>query len=584
MAKTDLTFLHAPSVYDFRRRATLWGPISDVVPSTPIYDMYPIGFAALSDYLERHGFRTQIANLAVRMLRSDRFDAARYVSRLRARAFGIDLHWLPHAQGALEVARIVREQHPGAPILFGGFSATYYHQELIRYPQVDYVVRGDSTEEPLRQLMACLREGRAPVDVPNLTWKDGAGEVHVNPQTYTPANLDHIDPGFRQMVRTVMRTRDLVSCIPFGHWLDYPIMATIMVRGCTLHCAVCGGCAEGHRVMSGRKRPAFRDPEQLAQDVREARRISRGPIFVLGDIRLAGMEYARRFLRAVQGVRGPFMLEFFWPVDRGYAEELAAAMPNFIVEFSPDSHDPAVRRALNKSYDNDQIVATVRNCLDVGAKRFDLFFMIGLPQQTAASALETVDFCEQTWQAINGDRRFIPFTAPLAPFLDPGSLAFENPAQYGYRIHYQTLEEHRRALLAPTWKHILSYETRWLDRDTLAATTYEAGRRLNRLKARYGVASPELAAETEERIDRAIALMAQIDELVASRTPAEVEREMLKMKEQIDRANTSTVCEKEELDVPVSWMPFNAWELAKVGLAEAWKMASRRGESAGQAR
>ncbi|NIN66595.1 MAG: TIGR04190 family B12-binding domain/radical SAM domain protein, partial [Anaerolineae bacterium] len=71
----DLTFLHAPSVYDFRRRATLWGPISDVIPSTPVYDMYPIGFAVLSAYLEQHGFHTRIVNLAVRMLRSDSFDA-----------------------------------------------------------------------------------------------------------------------------------------------------------------------------------------------------------------------------------------------------------------------------------------------------------------------------------------------------------------------------------------------------------------------------------------------------------------------------------------------------------------------------
>jgi B12-binding domain/radical SAM domain protein len=572
MAQTDLTFLHAPSVYDFRKRATLWGPISDVVPSTPIYDMYPIGFAALGDYLERHEFTTRIVNLAVRMLRSERFDAAQFISRLRSRAFGIDLHWLPHAQGALEVARIVRQHHPDAPILFGGFSSTYYHEELIRYPQVDYVVRGDSTEEPLRQLMACLREGRQPVDVPNLTWKDGKGEVHVNPQTYIPPDLSHINPGFRHMVRSVIRTRDLISCAPFGHWMDYPIMATITVRGCTQHCAVCGGCAEGHVTMSSRTQPAFRDPEQLAQDVREARKISRGPIFILGELRLAGMDYARRFLRAVQGVRGPFMLEFFWPVDRAYAEELAAAMPNFIAEFSPDSHDPAVRKALNKGYTNQGIVDTVRNCLDVGAERFDLFFMIGLPQQTAASALETVDFCEQTWQELGGDTRFIPFTAPLAPFLDPGSLAFENPEQHGYRLHYRTLEEHRRALLAPTWKHILSYETKWLDRDTLATTTYEAGRRLNRLKAHYGIASPELAAETEDRIDRAIDLMAKIDKLIATRSPEEVERELLAMKDQIDRANTSTVCEKEELDVPVSWLPFNVWELAKLGVSEAWSM------------
>ncbi len=33
----DIVFLHAPSVYDFRKRATLWGPISDLVPSTPIF-------------------------------------------------------------------------------------------------------------------------------------------------------------------------------------------------------------------------------------------------------------------------------------------------------------------------------------------------------------------------------------------------------------------------------------------------------------------------------------------------------------------------------------------------------------------
>jgi B12-binding domain/radical SAM domain protein len=572
----DLTFLHPPSLYDFRRRATLWGPISDVVPSTPIYDMYPIGFAALSEYLGRHGFETRIVNLAVRMLRSPRFDAEQAIARMRSRAFGIDLHWLPHAQGALEVARIVRERHPETPILFGGFSATYFHEELVRYPQVDYVLRGDSTEEPLRQLLACLRDGRAPDDVPNLTWKDRSGAVHVNPQTYTPENLDHLRPGFRRMVRMVLRQRDLVSCAPFGHWLDYPIMATLTVRGCTQHCAVCGGCAEGHERMSGRARPAFRSPEDLAADVREARRISRGPIFILGELRLAGMDYARRFLRAVRGVPGPFMLEFFWPVDREYAEALADSLPDFFVEFSPDSHDPQVRAALGKHYTNAGIEETVRNCLAVGCRRFDLFFMIGLPQQTAASALETVEYCEHLLQMVNGDRRLVPFTAPLAPFLDPASLAFEQPERFGYRLHCRTLEEHRRALLAPTWKHILSYETEWMDRDTLAATTYEAGRRLNRLKARYGIVSAARAAETEERIERATALMARIDHLLATRSPEEVEQEMLALKGEIDRANTSTVCDKEELDVRARGLPFNLPGLMEVGLGVLWDMVRGR--------
>ena len=340
MGIPDLTLLHAPSVYDFRRRATLWGPISDVVPSTPVYDMYPIGFATLSDYLERHGFRTRIANLAVRMLRSDSFDADKFIRKLRSRAFGIDLHWLPHAQGSLEVATIVRSHHPNTPILFGGYSATYYHQELIRYPQVDYILRGDSTEEPLRQLMECLQAGVEPTAVPNLTWKDQAGEVHVNPQTYIPADLSHIRPGFKQMVSSVIQNRDLISSAPFQHWLDYPIMAVLTVRGCTQHCAVCGGCAEGHEVMSNRTTPAFRSPEDLANDVREARRVSRGPIFILGELRLAGMDYARRFLRAVQGVRGPFMIECFWPISRDYAEELGPLCPAFLSSSLPTPTTP----------------------------------------------------------------------------------------------------------------------------------------------------------------------------------------------------------------------------------------------------
>jgi B12-binding domain/radical SAM domain protein len=582
MSNPDLTFLHAPSVYDFRRRATLWGPISDVVPSTPVYDMYPIGFATLSDYLERHGFRTRIVNLAVRMLHSDSFDAEQYISRLRSRAFGIDLHWLPHAHGALEVAGLVRRHHPGVPILLGGFSATYFHEELIHYPQVDYIVRGDSTEEPLRLLMECLDQGQEPVDVPNLTWKDEAGRVHVNATSYRPSNLDHIRSGFRHIVRSVIRDRDLLSYAPFERWLDYPVMVALTVRGCTQHCTICGGCAEGHAVMSGRSRPAFRDPEDLAQDVRDARRVSRAPICILGDLRLGGREYARRFLRAVQGVRGPFMIEFFWPITRDYAEELAAALPDLIVEFSPDSHDPAVRKALGKGYTNEGIENTVRHCLAVGARRFDLFFMIGLQQQTAASALETVEYCEHLFKAtdVNGhsDRqgRLIPFVAPLAPFLDPGSPAFENPDQFGYRLHCRTLEEHRQALLAPTWKHILSYETAWMDRDTIAATTYEAGRRLNRLKARYGIVSQEKAAETEERITRALSLMAHIDRLLVADAPDQVQRQLMTIKDQIDRANTSTVCDKQELDMSVGWLPFNVLELAKVGASEIWNMLRTR--------
>jgi hypothetical protein len=115
-----------------------------------------------------------------------------------------------------------------------------------------------------------------------------------------------------------------------------------------------------------------------------------------------------------------------------------------------------------------------------------------------------------------------------------------------------------------------------MDRDTIAETTYEAGKRLNQLKARYGIVSQEKADETEERIARARSLMAHIDGLVATDTPDQVQLKLMSLKDQIDRANTSTVCDKEELDVSVGWPPFNVLELAKLGASELWNMTRTR--------
>ena len=157
MADPDLILLHAPSVYDFRKEAILYGPVSDLVPSTPVFEMYPIGFTTMAEYLERAGLHTRIINLAVRMLDDAGFDVEDQLRKLDPVAFGIDLHWLPHAHGSIEVARIVKRLHPQRPVIFGGFSSTYFHQELILDPAVDFILRGDSTEVPLLALMQYLR-------------------------------------------------------------------------------------------------------------------------------------------------------------------------------------------------------------------------------------------------------------------------------------------------------------------------------------------------------------------------------------------------------------------------------------------
>ena len=97
----------------------------------------------------------------MKMLLDPSFDPETFIAKLRPSAFGIDLHWLPHVDGSLSLAEVVKRHHPDIPVIFGGLSATYYHQEIMRdYPFVDFVMCGDSTEEPLRLLMEAIKSGR----------------------------------------------------------------------------------------------------------------------------------------------------------------------------------------------------------------------------------------------------------------------------------------------------------------------------------------------------------------------------------------------------------------------------------------
>jgi len=557
MSGTDLILLHAPSVYDFRKKAILYGPVSDVVPSTQVFEMYPIGFLTMLDYLERHGHSVRIVNVALKMLRSRRFDAAKLIRRLRPAAFGLDLHWLVHAQGSLELAKIIRTYHPEIPVIFGGLSSSYYHEELIHYPQVDYVIRGDSAEEPLRQLMCAIKEGRRPQEVPNLTWTDGH-EVVVNELSHVPSDMDQIAFDYRRIMRSSARHFDIWGHLPFLTWLDYPIVAGLSCRGCIHNCVTCGGSASAFRNICRRDSPAFRSPELLARDIGLISHYIKAPAITLGDTLQRDPEYAQAFLNqlAAEGIQNHVALEFFVPPPRELLEMAAHAVPNFNIQISPESHDEEIRRAFGRNYSNDSLERFIGDALELGCKRVDLFFMIGLPRQARESVRDTMRYCESLLARFDRGR-IRPFISPLAPFLDPGSRAFEEPQKYGYRLFFRTLEEHRQALLAPSWKHTLNYETEWMSRDEIAGSTYEAALELNRLKARYGLLRQRTADRIERRIEAEQQVMGEIDAICATGGECTRQESIEKLMRQFDCVGPSTICDEDEMKWPATFLRFN---------------------------
>jgi len=87
-----ITFLHAPAFYDFRKRNAYYGPISDLIPSTPIFDMYPLGIISLASYLEKMGYKTKVINLAALMLLDKNYDVEARISKIKSDLIAIDLH------------------------------------------------------------------------------------------------------------------------------------------------------------------------------------------------------------------------------------------------------------------------------------------------------------------------------------------------------------------------------------------------------------------------------------------------------------------------------------------------------------
>ncbi len=569
MPSIDLILLHPPTLYDFRKRPGIHGPISDVVPSTPIFEMYPIGFASLSEYLERHGLKVRIINVAMKMLKDEQFDVERLIRKNSPVAFGVDLHWMAHIQGALALAEIVKRFHPNVPVILGGLSATYYHEDILRqYPFIDFVLRGDSTEKPLVQLLQTIKNGGDFKNIPNLTYRDGGNRVQVNPLTHVPENLDEITIDYRHIMKKVARYLDPTGYQPFIDWYAYPVTAVFTCRGCIYPCKTCGGSSQTFRAMANRRKPAYRNPKLLAQDIFNISDHIHAPVMIIGDIFQPGEEYGLTFLGEMKRrpIANHIAFEFFVPPSREQLERIAESIPNFNIEISPESHDEEVRRAFGRPYNNESLERMLKDAVDLGSKRIDLFFMTGLPRQTYQSVLETVDYCRLLLERFRLYSKLFPFISPLAPFLDPGSTVFEAPEKYGYRLLYRTVEEHRQALLAPSWKYILNYETEWMNRDEIVYSTYEAGKRLNRLKAEFGLIDRKTAESVEVRLEGAVRMMKEIDRIMT--IPNALEREVALESLSSGRSalrhySMSTICEKRELEWPTRFIRMNFFKILK---------------------
>lgn len=506
--KTDIAFIHPPSIYDFRKRNLKAGPISDVVPSTPVFEMYPMGFLSMLSYLVPRGYNARISNVASMMVMSDKFDPVKYLKSLDTEIYGIDLHWLPHVHGAISIARIIKEFNPDARVLLGGFSASYFSDDIMKtYPEIDYVLKGDFQEYSTMKLIDSIEKNIDLGTVPNLVYRDEMRHVKHNPNS-KENTVDNVFLNYRVLMRNAIKYHDVKGHLPYADWINNPESVTIIEHGCQFNCAFCGGSNFSYRNNFFPVSPVYRNPGTIAKEIELAREILGAPIFVAGDINLAGEKFYGNLFREIKELKAdiPILTEYFRPPQKDYLNELSRSFGEFSVEISPESSSENIRRINGREYSNESLEKSIADAKEAGCKKFDVYFTLGISGQGEKELEDDIEYATKLMNHEKGsDMKVYSFISPLTPFIDPGSLIYEKPEKYGFHITARTIEEYYNLLdKGKSWVDFLNYYNDWMSAKDIERLTYQSEIEMITARRDVGLIDSESAENIINNINRYI--------------------------------------------------------------------------------
>ena len=500
---------------------------------------------SLAAYLDRHGHKVLVDNLGDRMVDDITFDVEAHLRNMNVPIFAVGLHFQQHSQGAIEIAALCKKLHPHSLVILGGLTATRFHEEILRkYSFIDAVVRGEA-ENPFLQLVRTIEVNGELSAVPNLTYRTPDGQIQVTPLLPPVADLDE----FEYTRLDFLESRTAI----FGPE-SIPRWSLEVCRGCIYNCAICGGSAYTYRTYLGRKKPAFRSPPKIIQDIRKLNDQGIKIIGLYQDPRMGGERYWKELLMALRTEKLDFerlSLDLQGPANEDFIKDIAAIPGPVTLHICPDTGCDSVRRKLGRLYSNEDLLRTVRLC----HKYFipvTSFFSVGLAGETTENIRETWELSAKlaemeqiclTHGSSWGVRSSIPLGGPIAGpiLLDPGSLAFDFPEKYGYKLVYKNLEEYIAGLSLPSWHQWLNYETDLLDREALIELILKSQDFFIDERKEYGFATPFQADVEHHKLRGDIIALHEVERILKLVDPQEREAALKSLRAKLDTFLQKTI-------------------------------------------
>jgi radical SAM superfamily enzyme YgiQ (UPF0313 family) len=289
------------------------------------------------------------------------------------------------------------DQDPSVTLILGGPFATQLHPQLLRWLDIDFVVRGDG-EETLGALLDCLDRGDDPASVRGLAFMRN-GELVRTADRPRLRTLDHLPypafdlfdvPGSLRDHRSYLATRvgqsrlrslkgKRCSSIPSG-------LMVLSSYGCAYRCVFCP--------MSGASSPRYREhsPAYFVDMLEHFAKTYDQRHFIFGDSLFSRHSDHVRAICDDIVHRG---LEIKWMcmtrtdhVDEELLKHMAAAGCVEIV-FGVESGAPAIQASIGKNLDLSTVGPALDGC-DQASIHSVMSLMIGNPRETQDTVYETL--------------------------------------------------------------------------------------------------------------------------------------------------------------------------------------------------
>ncbi|NVM27284.1 MAG: cobalamin B12-binding domain-containing protein [Candidatus Helarchaeota archaeon] len=461
MKSYDVILIHPSRVFDKKR-----------APNRSLFLLFPMGLLAIADLLDREGISVKIINYPLEQILNKNFSLETFLRTIDFKICGIALHWALHSYGAMEIAKTVKKVNPNAKVILGGFSATYFHDEILKYfKSIDGVIKGEG-EVPFLEYCRNTLKNQSIDSVPNLSYKNSSNHVRINPITYIAKTLDELSFSNISLLHNAKRYLALGVDIMR---MQFPLS---IARGCPYNCPYCGGGQRSQLILTKRESVVFRSPEKVVEDLQCINDAYKAEGVFFGHGSYPGsLKYWKALFSLIQKEkldlgadleiwRLPLNKEMWNLYQKTFVPEISS------ISVCPRSLSPRVQRKIRETCDpsyyfpRNQIEKLIKNAI-LHQIVLRIWFTVGFPFQTRMDLLKDYYFVLK--QALKyGNSKKFPITVlnDLVTVI-PASPAFENPERFDISLTFksfrQTVEMYKRAkFVIGGWNSVINYENKFL--------------------------------------------------------------------------------------------------------------------------